>query len=138
MRLTCKHTIYTQTHVQTTVIDDHQASARAACVLQLVGTTDSVTAQPYILLPASLHCSLVPRPRLKHQKRISVYFLLTITSQNCEEPIRLWNETVQNVILSHAHKAKSADMQYGKVAHDGVVCVSYTHVAVVSCLREIS
>ena len=44
MRLTCKQTIYTQTHVETIVIDDHQASAKAACVLQVVVTTDSGTA----------------------------------------------------------------------------------------------
>ena len=28
-------------------------------------------------------------------------------------------------------------MQYGRVARDGVVCVSYIRAAVVSCLREI-
>ena len=48
------------------------------------------------------------------------------------------NETMRNMILSHAHKAKSADMQYGRVARDGVVCVSYTRVVVVSRLREFS
>ena len=64
-----------------------------------------------------------------------MYFLSTITSQNFEEPITLQNETM---IPSHALKAKSADMQYGKVPRDGVVCVSYTCVAVVSRLREIS
>ena len=67
-----------------------------------------------------------------------MYFLSTITSQNFEEPIRLWNETMWNVIPSHVHKAKSVDLQYGRVARDGVVCVSYTCVAVVSHLREIS
>ena len=40
---------------------------------------------------------------------ISVYFLSTITSQNFEEPIRLRNETMRNMIPSHAHEAKSAD-----------------------------
>ena len=39
----CKQTIYTRTHVQTIVNDDHQASARATCVLQLDATTDSET-----------------------------------------------------------------------------------------------
>ena len=39
----------------------------------------------------------------------SVDFLSTITSQNFEEPIRLQNETMRNVIPSHAHEAKSAD-----------------------------
>ena len=48
------------------------------------------------------------------------------------------NETMQNVILSHVLKAKNADMQYGKVARDGVVSVTYTRVAVVSRLKEIS
>ena len=40
---------------------------------------------------------------------VSMYFLSTITSQNFEEPIRLQNETTQNVIPSHAHEAKSAN-----------------------------
>ena len=40
---------------------------------------------------------------------ISVYFLLTITSQNFEESIRLQNKTTWNVIPSHAHEARSAD-----------------------------
>ena len=43
---------------------------------------------------------------------------------------------MQNIFLSHAHKAKSAD--YGRVAHDGVVCVSYIHGGVVShCDRSV-
>ena len=32
-----------------------------------------------------------------------MYFLSTITSQNFEEPIRLRNETMRNVIPSHTH-----------------------------------
>ena len=62
IRLTCKQTIYTRAHVQTIVSDGHQASARAACVLQLVGTTGSVTARPYILLQRLCIVTLFPGP----------------------------------------------------------------------------
>ena len=64
-------------------------------------------------------------------------FQSTITSQNFEEPIRLQNDTMRNVIQSHAHEAKSADYAiYGRVARDGVVCVSssFAHLG----LREMS
>ena len=44
------------------------------------------------------------------------------------------NETTQNMIQSHAHKAKLPTMQYGRVAR---VCVSYVQVGVVSRLQEI-
>ena len=54
----------------------------------------------------------------------SVHFLLTITSSNFEEPIKLQNETTQNVIPSHAHEAKSVDYAIWRVARDGVLSVS--------------
>ena len=41
------------------------------------------------------------------------------------------------VILSHAHESNVQTMQYGRVACDGAICVSYKNVAVVSHLREI-
>ena len=43
--------------------------------------------------------------------------------------MRLQNETTWNVIPSHVHETK---MQYGRVARDGVACVSYIRAAVVS------
>ena len=62
---------------------------------------------------------LVPscRPRPKNRERGLVAF----PSQNFEEPIRLQNDTMRNVIQSHAHEAKSADYA---IYRDGVVCVS--------------
>ena len=66
-------------------------------------------------------CSLVPWPRAPPEKlgkgpgSASMRFLTTITSQNFEEPIRLQNETMRNVIPSHANmctRPKVPTMQY--------------------------
>ena len=51
---------------------------------------------------------VVGRRRSENSWERSVYFLSTITSQKFEE-IRLWNETMRNVILLHAREAKSVD-----------------------------
>ena len=55
------------------------------------------------------HPQAPPKISGKGPGSISAYFLLTNTSQNFEEPIRLLNETKRNVIPSHALEAKSAD-----------------------------
>ena len=54
-------------------------------------------------------CSLIPRSHPKNPERASVDHYLS----------------------------KVPTMQYGRVAHDGIICVSYMHAAVVLCLREI-
>ena len=67
----------------------------------------------YVLLPVSLLCSLVPSPSSKHRQRCLVAFLCIfcrpLPLKIFEEPMTLQNKTMQNVIPSHAHKAKSAD-----------------------------
>ena len=89
-----------------------------------------------VRLVTTVQCTveIYPRPQAPPEKSgkgpgsVSVYFLSTITSQNFEEPIRLRNETMRNVMPSHAHEAKSADCANydGRVARGGVVCLLHT------------